>query len=106
MHDATQPACKDILAFPTGAHSLVSGSHLRYWHHAAVNIFTDVLFASLPIPAILTLQLQYWALGLVSRGQPEMCIDNTDGDETMAHLASVVRVVLLANFFNEPDTFL
>jgi hypothetical protein len=35
-----------------------------------------------------------------------MCIDNTDGDETMAHLASVVRVVLLANFFNEPDTFL
>jgi hypothetical protein len=30
------------------------------------NIFTNLLFASLPIPVILTLQLQYWALGLVS----------------------------------------
>ncbi|KAH8773235.1 hypothetical protein BGZ57DRAFT_983707 [Hyaloscypha finlandica] len=82
----------------------MKGAQASCYRHA-VNIFTDVLFASLPIPAILTLQLQYWALGLVSRGQPEMCIDNTDGDETMAHLASVVRVVLLANFFNEPDTF-
>ena len=32
-------------------------SQLRYWCPTAINIFTDVLFASLPIPIILTLQV-------------------------------------------------
>jgi hypothetical protein len=57
MHDATQTACTDRLVFSTDVRSLVSDSQLGYRHRAAINIFTDVLFASLPIPVILTLQV-------------------------------------------------
>ncbi|PMD44631.1 hypothetical protein L207DRAFT_579565 [Hyaloscypha variabilis F] len=63
--------------------------------NGSINIFTDVLFASLPIPIILTLQVNVRTkatlIAILSIGY-------------FACIASVVREVLLANFFKDPDS--
>jgi len=64
--------------------------------YGSINIFTDVLFASLPIPVILSLQVnprtKASLIAILSIGY-------------FACIASIVREVLLASFFNNMDTF-
>jgi len=64
--------------------------------NGAINIITDVLFASMPIPVILALQVnlrtKITLIAILSLGY-------------FACIAGIVREVLLSNFFKNPDNF-
>ncbi|KAN0119617.1 hypothetical protein V8E51_001825 [Hyaloscypha variabilis] len=64
--------------------------------NGAINIFTDFVFASLPIPVIIPLQINLRTklslIFILSLGY-------------LACAASVVKEILLSNFFNNPDPF-